>query len=117
MQNNCHICIDICIYTCIYLKYTYCTFNAVLWELGLNLTILQLFWLLYGIFVLVSLKLCNKYQNFNVLLLCILSYYTYSGTEYSNTHFVYFLNCNRFFLLVIPYAATIGVLCAPQDQL
>ena len=66
-----------------YVMYIYFVFTAVLWGLRLNLTHVQLFWLFYDVFVFVNAKLFNTYYNINIFLLCILSYYTYSGTEVS----------------------------------
>ena len=74
------VCILICIY--IYIIVFYFVFSAVFIGVGQSLTNLITFWLYMCSVV------CNKFETIQYILkykcicICILSYYTYSGTEY-----------------------------------
>ena len=51
-----------------------------------NFTNWALILVLYYTFVFVSLKFFTTYHNIDVFLLCVLTYYTYNGTEYSDSY-------------------------------
>ena len=86
---NCNLYYN-CIYTFINLMHIYFVFTAIFMGIGLNSTNKHLFWLLLYSFFCKNSKLCNTYENVNVFSLSILSYYTYSGTEYSERQFYHY---------------------------
>ena len=78
-------CISICIY--IHVIVFYFVFSAVLLGLGLNLTNLQTFGPLCVLVCLNKFAMFQYILRYKCMFVCILSNYTYSGTEYSDGQF------------------------------